>query len=86
MMDEEHLTANLLRLAGRVADPPGHRVARVKPRCTRRGGPLRAGGGSVASRGMIVPGVAASLGIAAWLEWSRPTPPPPHSAWRCLLG
>ncbi len=30
MMDEEHLTANLLRLAGRVADPPGHRVARVK--------------------------------------------------------
>jgi ferric-dicitrate binding protein FerR (iron transport regulator) len=29
---------------------------------------------------MIVPGVAASLGIAAWLEWSRPATPPPNHA------
>ena len=79
MMDEEHLTANLLRLAGRVADPPGHRVARVKAevyaswRAAARRRRIRRFAG-----GMIVPGVAASLGIAAWLEWSRPTPPPPH--------
>jgi len=78
MMDEEHATADLLRLAGRVADPPAHRVARVKAevyaswRAAARRRQIRRFAGTI-----VVPGVAASLVIAAWLEWSRPAAPPP---------